>query len=338
VQVERRVETRRPDILLLDGDRVVGAVEVWVSHRVEGDKQALFATWEVPWAEVSAEAVQIETDSRWNPQSPLPIAASGPCAQWTCATCVEAARVRAEEQARQKALRDKAEARDREERLAREAAMKAAAQAEKERRTAFSRGVERREAEQRQEGMLIVEMKVFDTFDATGHAHRDALVIADVYRGGKHAGAFLGVLGTFEVLKKVPARLEEEGYGLMKEKADEYLQSRTGAREVIDCPIEWFSLPSVLDNDAFYDGWTWEGMDHRWPSEELPPSQPWRLNAADERVDCLDLLRFFFVRYLSGLPVRYRWSKNKAKWFQTAIDREEVWRLWPEVPSPRNPG
>lgn len=193
-------------------------------------------------------------------------------------------------------------------------------------------------AEQKQEGVLIQRIRVFDIFGGDGVAHRDALVIADIYRGGQKAGAFVGVLGSFQVLSSASGRVGREGYLTLKDKAEEFLQQGGREREVIDSPMEWFNLPSILTDAAFVGAWAEEGHEHRWPSGAVPPPPPWRLNATVERVDYLDLLRFFFVRYLSGLPVRYRWSKTKAKWFQTAVDREEVWRLWPEAPSRRHQG
>jgi len=81
VEVECRVGSKRPDLVLFRGDKVVGAVEVRVSHRVSEAKMAAFAEMSLPWIEVGPEAV----DS-WSPPGPLVVFRAEP-GGWMCPLC-----------------------------------------------------------------------------------------------------------------------------------------------------------------------------------------------------------------------------------------------------------
>jgi hypothetical protein len=88
VRVESRVSDRdgyrTADIVLLDGGRCVGAIEVLASHAVDADKAAMFARLDVPWVEVEASEELIDPATGWTIAQPLdPHASSVPLA-WRC--------------------------------------------------------------------------------------------------------------------------------------------------------------------------------------------------------------------------------------------------------------
>jgi hypothetical protein len=88
VRVESRIEDqaghRVPDIVLLQKERWVGAIEVFVSHEVDVDKAAMFARLEVPWVEVQATDALCDRTNGWTADEPLePHASSVPLA-WRC--------------------------------------------------------------------------------------------------------------------------------------------------------------------------------------------------------------------------------------------------------------
>lgn len=336
VVVERTVQTRRPDIALLDCERVVGAVEVWVSHRVEPDKQELYADWDVAWIEVAASEDLIDGDEAWAPPAALPVAQMGPGEAYRCEACVEyAERTRqrlVEEAAKRQALEEQRRRAQEEweaKQAEREAARKAAEAEEKQERRAFQSGVYSILARVRANGVAFERILVFDRLESDGMSHRDALVLADVHQDGEKLGSFVGVASDRSVLGKVRAAAGRDGYLHLQRLADEHLSRMRAGGTVIDAPAGWFPLLSVLGDADFVSGWTWEGKDHRWPVDDAPVMQPWKVPWADSGVDCLDLLRFVLARYLSGLPVRYIWSKKTQGWFQPPVMREEAWRLWP---------
>ncbi len=336
VAVERSIQSRRPDLVLLDGERVVGAIEVWVSHRVEPDKQALYADWEVDWIEVAATEELIEGETAWAPSAPLPTVRLGPGDGFRCDACIahaeeirrrleaaEAARIQADQERRRRLLeweREQAEL---------EAELAAAEAAEKEERLVFQSSAFRLLDRVRRDGVAFERVLVFDRFDATGLANRDALVIADVYRGGQKKVSFLGLASDLTILAEVDAERGAEGYLDLRKRADALLEGLRGDGAVVDTPAKWFPLLWLLGDADFMNCWNWGGKDHRWPQRGTAVAEPWRVPWAESGVDCLDLLRFYFTRYLAGLPTRHLWSRKYERWFQPPVMREQDWTLWP---------
>lgn len=71
VQVEYRADPVRPDIALLWGGTPVAAVEVLVTHAVDGVKAARLAELGLRWIEVRAKAVYEDWGRPWQPWAPL---------------------------------------------------------------------------------------------------------------------------------------------------------------------------------------------------------------------------------------------------------------------------
>lgn len=180
------------------------------------------------------------------------------------------------------------------------------------------------------DGVLIRRILVFDRLGPGRSIERDALVVADVHRDGGKLGAFLGQVSTLSVLMEVETRGHETPYETLRDAAEAHLTGLRAKVEV-DRPAGWFHLLRVLEDKDFVEGWIREGIDHRFPADGLSarPST-WQPEWMADEVDTLDLLRFFFVRYLAGLPVRYRWAEKTQGWFQPNDLAEEAWRLWPD--------
>lgn len=94
VHVEARLTTlesrRVPDILLLQDDRPVAAVEIFVTHRVDDEKARVLANLGVPWLELRAEDVlppdELSATPGWRASDPLPVFREGPARPWRCPT------------------------------------------------------------------------------------------------------------------------------------------------------------------------------------------------------------------------------------------------------------
>jgi hypothetical protein len=92
VDVERRVgveHMRRPDIVVLDGDRPVAAVEVLVSHAVDREKASALASLRIPWIEVRGDPALLD-GAGWRRELPLPVHRRAPMDPWRCAAHAEA--------------------------------------------------------------------------------------------------------------------------------------------------------------------------------------------------------------------------------------------------------
>ncbi|MBN2799797.1 MAG: hypothetical protein JXX28_11675, partial [Deltaproteobacteria bacterium] len=120
---------------------------------------------------------------------------------------------------------------------------------------------------------------------------------------------------------------EWELIGALRSLAGDYLHDQGKLGRDYDVMPDWFALEQVLEEPAFVEHWKKHGRSHRWKMHPpLPP--PWRIEQAPETVDHLDLLRYLFVHYFSGLPVRGRWSPKKDSWFIPEVEQEEPWRLF----------
>ena len=95
VEVEYAVSSFRPDIALLSNDRVMGAIEVLVTHSVQEEKEHYFAEANIPWLEVKAEETFYQGESAWTTISPIPFYRIHPLAEeWICDKCTDAERAR----------------------------------------------------------------------------------------------------------------------------------------------------------------------------------------------------------------------------------------------------
>ncbi|HEY0970046.1 MAG TPA: competence protein CoiA family protein [Gemmatimonadales bacterium] len=89
VEMERELrgddDIRRPDIVLMRGSMVVGAIEVRHSHAVGVEKAHRLAALGVPWVEVEADARLADAGTEWTCDRPLPIVRGEPGGGWRCA-------------------------------------------------------------------------------------------------------------------------------------------------------------------------------------------------------------------------------------------------------------
>ena len=98
VDVELRVGSRRPDIVLQRDGKVVGAIEVRAWHAVPAEKARALRDLGVAWIEVAASEA-LATPDAWRPPEPLAVL-RGPEGEWRCdahAAQYEAAWMRARE-------------------------------------------------------------------------------------------------------------------------------------------------------------------------------------------------------------------------------------------------
>jgi len=88
VNVEFTVDSFRPDIALLSEGKVIGAIEVLVSHSVSEQKAQYFADQRISWLEVQANETLYEGDNTWTPEKPLAFYHCYPQFEhWICESC-----------------------------------------------------------------------------------------------------------------------------------------------------------------------------------------------------------------------------------------------------------
>ena len=90
VRVEYRLDSTRPDVALLKNGKVIGAIEVFVTHAVDEVKAALLNDQGIDWIEVQGYEDFYETTGGWTVTQPLAAVRQHPAAQaWTCYQCQE---------------------------------------------------------------------------------------------------------------------------------------------------------------------------------------------------------------------------------------------------------
>ncbi|MBN8637371.1 MAG: hypothetical protein J0M07_18745 [Anaerolineae bacterium] len=88
VKVEYRLDSLRPDIALLKGEQVIGALEVFVTHAVNGEKIQKLRAQGVDWIEISAAETFYEEPDAWTPKRALdPIHIAPELPNWICSEC-----------------------------------------------------------------------------------------------------------------------------------------------------------------------------------------------------------------------------------------------------------
>lgn len=98
IQVEYSVNTFRPDISILFNGNVIGAIEVFVTHSVEEQKEQFFKEQNISWLELRATEALYEGSHTWTPEKPLSFyRIYPPIERWTCDECQEAHRKRKEQ-------------------------------------------------------------------------------------------------------------------------------------------------------------------------------------------------------------------------------------------------
>lgn len=89
VAVEMELGGVRPDVVLMRGGAVAGAVEVRSSHAVGASTAARYRELGLAWLEVPARALLPETGGPWSPAEPLEVLSESEThpAGWRCAVC-----------------------------------------------------------------------------------------------------------------------------------------------------------------------------------------------------------------------------------------------------------
>lgn len=88
VEVEYRMNSIRPDIALLQNGQVIGAIEVFVSHRVDEEKAARFDALGVDWIELRGHESLYEEADAWTIDKPLNTFRRHPTPEkWLCPNC-----------------------------------------------------------------------------------------------------------------------------------------------------------------------------------------------------------------------------------------------------------
>ena len=88
VEIESKIGTFRPDIVIVGSGETVNAIEVMVTHQVEDDKGAFYKMHNIGWLEIDACESIYEGENAWKIDQPLPFAVCKPSlAEWTCDNC-----------------------------------------------------------------------------------------------------------------------------------------------------------------------------------------------------------------------------------------------------------
>ena len=92
VLVEYPIDQYRPDIVLMRNGEAIGAIEVFVTHSIEPDKEKFLQEYLIPWVEVNAVGVLPSSQNidGWTADSPLPyrkLNESTLTEKWICPNC-----------------------------------------------------------------------------------------------------------------------------------------------------------------------------------------------------------------------------------------------------------
>jgi hypothetical protein len=88
VEVEYRIDSLRPDIALLQNGKVVGAIEIFVTHEVSAEKALRLQRQDVDWIEVYGHEGIYEEPDAWTTYEPLSTGQQYPkSAPWICPRC-----------------------------------------------------------------------------------------------------------------------------------------------------------------------------------------------------------------------------------------------------------
>jgi hypothetical protein len=88
VEVEYKMESLRPDIALLQNGKVIGAIEIFVTHAVNEEKAQRFQSQDVDWIEIYGDEGIYEEPNAWTAEKPLDAISQYPqIPSWTCSQC-----------------------------------------------------------------------------------------------------------------------------------------------------------------------------------------------------------------------------------------------------------
>lgn len=90
LEVEYTVSSFRPDIALVKDEKVIGAIEVVVTHRMEEPKREYFEEQEIKWLEIDADESLYQGDGAWKTEDPLQFTVCHPdLEKWICDDCLD---------------------------------------------------------------------------------------------------------------------------------------------------------------------------------------------------------------------------------------------------------
>jgi len=90
VKVEYQTDSFRPDISLFKENKLIGAIEILVSHKMTDDKVQYFTDQKISWIEIKADEDLYNGNDTWNHEKPLPFYSCYPEPKhWICDNCKE---------------------------------------------------------------------------------------------------------------------------------------------------------------------------------------------------------------------------------------------------------
>lgn len=90
VEVEKFIESRKPDIVFYKDDKPIAAIEVFATHGVDEQKRADLERLGIPWLEVKASEEFYDEAFGWQSDSPLPFVNCAPTLpEWICNHCIQ---------------------------------------------------------------------------------------------------------------------------------------------------------------------------------------------------------------------------------------------------------
>lgn len=221
VDVELAVGSHRPDITLSRAGRVVGLIEVFVSHEVSAPKAAGLAAAGMPWLEVAAREVASAGAEAWTAAVPLPPRQLVPALSWQCAVCRDGEiRGRAQLQAA---------------REARQSAVRGGYVAPARRPRRLTPTLDTREPRPWR-GRLL------DVYSPDGRRVRYYLEAAGMLRDGRLCAVHLWRIGDDDPFARLPYENRHQLEHDLARAYDDYLARYVANGDVVDSPMGWLRL------------------------------------------------------------------------------------------------
>ena len=88
VEIEYNMNSIRPDIALLENGIVIGAIEIFVTHAVDSEKEQRLRSQQIDWIEIIGRERIYEEPNAWTVESPLSTYRQHPKPpSWICSDC-----------------------------------------------------------------------------------------------------------------------------------------------------------------------------------------------------------------------------------------------------------
>jgi competence CoiA-like predicted nuclease len=89
VKIEEQYGKFIPDISVLKNNKVIGIIEVYVSHLMDDNKRIYFEQNNIPYLEINANSIKDEGSNRWTIQKEIPFKYIFPESEWICSNCTK---------------------------------------------------------------------------------------------------------------------------------------------------------------------------------------------------------------------------------------------------------